>query len=240
MPQSFVEKKAGFLGWLSSSYRQKIDIQNEAALQFHQKKLRAWQNEKAKFEAAQCTRRKLIEHDRLVNPQAMQEYLQEVFSSLQWPRETNISFQVQDDGKAVLLDVDLPEIEDMPTQKASVAARELRILIKDRSKKQQRGEYATHIHGVMFRLIGDVFTALPTVDEVICSGYSQRASKATGQVVDEYLLSVRVLRNEWRTINFANLKLVDPVTSLATFEIKRKMTATGIFSPIEPFQEKDL
>ncbi|MGX8841400.1 hypothetical protein ACWWKA_29655, partial [Klebsiella quasipneumoniae] len=40
--------------------------------------------------------------------------LEEVFSQTEWPRETLVSFEVRPEESTVWLDVDLPEIEDMP------------------------------------------------------------------------------------------------------------------------------
>ncbi|BEP51472.1 MULTISPECIES: hypothetical protein [Variovorax] len=51
--------------------------------------------------------------------------------------------------------------------------------------------YAAHAHGVAFLLIGETFTALPLVQEVVLSGYTQGRSAATGQVADGYVLSVQ-------------------------------------------------
>jgi hypothetical protein len=95
--------------------------------------------------------------------------------------------------------------------------------------------YMAHIHGVAFRIIGETFAALPLANAVVLSGYSQRSNKATGRVGDEYLLSVRVTRGEWMKIAFDQLAHIDVVASLEQFELRRQMSKTGIFKPIEPF-----
>ena len=127
----------------------------------------------------------------------MQNFLADVLLRIDWPRETLRSFKVDKDGVCVLLDIDLQEIEDMPTEQATVAARGLKINVKKRSETQLRKEHLNHIHAVAFRVIGETFVALPTVQKIVCSGYSQRPDKATGQITDEYLFSVRVTRTDW-------------------------------------------
>lgn len=52
---------------------------------------------------------------------------------------------------------------------------------------------------------------------------------------DHYLYSVRVERTHWKEINFAALTEIDVVEALARFELRREMTKTGAFRPIEPF-----
>jgi len=132
------------------------------------------------------------------------------------------------------MDVDLPEIEDMPTKLASLPARGWKVSMKQLTDTKKRQLYMNHVHGVGFRLIGEAFATLPTVESVTLSAYSQRPDKATGKIVDEYLYSVCVERGAWSAINFHNLAAVDMVESLAQFNLRRKMTKTGIFKPIEP------
>ena len=166
----------------------------------------------------------------------MSDILERAFDSLSWPRETSISYEIKEVGKEVWLDVDLPEIEDLPLRVAEMSANERKLNIKDKSQKQLRQEYATHIHGIGFRLIGTVFATLPAAQMIAVSGYSQRLDKATGKVNDDYLYSVRVSRESFRKIDFSALEHVDPIAALGAFDIRRKMTATGILKPIEPFE----
>jgi len=79
------------------------------------------------------------------------------------------------------------------------------------------------------------FAALPCVQRVTFSGFSQRIDPATGQPRDDYLYSVSVERMNWERIHFGLPEMVDVVESLAQFDIRRQMTKTGIFKPIEPF-----
>jgi len=51
------------------------------------------------------------------------------------PSETAVSFEIRDGGMTVLLDVDLPEIEDMPTKAASVPQRGLELQLEPRILK---------------------------------------------------------------------------------------------------------
>jgi hypothetical protein len=40
---------------------------------------------------------------------------------------------------------------------------------------------------------------------------------------DQYLLSVRVTRDQWRGLNFGNLAAVDPVEALGAFDVARSL-----------------
>lgn len=228
-------KPLGLLGRLFRSRREAIESENAARAESDRLALTEWGKARERHEAEQERRRKRIEVDRLSDPESMQDFLEEVLSRIAWPRETMLSLEVAPDGRAALLDVDLPEIEDMPTEQASVAARGLKLNIKTRSETQRRKEYMRHIHAIAFRLVAEAFTALPTVETVVCSGYSQRADKATGRIADEYLFSVRVRRAEWMRVDFDHLASVDLPVCLAEFDLRRRMTTTGVFTAIEPF-----
>lgn len=124
----------------------------------------------------------------------------------------------------------------MPTHQAAIAARGFKLNLHERSETQVRKAYAAHVHGVVFRVVGEAFATLPTLQSVLCSGFSQRVDAATGKASDNYLLSVRVAREAWSRIDFGNLAQVDPATALAQFDLRSDCTASGRFSAIVPFE----
>jgi len=165
-------------------------------------------------------------------------YLADWLAAIRWPRETACALDVLElpgGGRCVMVDVDLPEIEDVPDQDAKIAGRDQGLRLVQRSATAVRKDYMRHVHAVGFRLVGEVFHALPAAGEVVLSGFSQRADPATGQPRDDYLFSVHAHRDGWERIAFQALDDVDPVAALAAFDMRRDMTKTGIFRPITPF-----
>lgn len=154
-------------------------------------------------------------------------------ATIEWPRETIISYQVDVRRSLIQLDVDLPEIEDIPNKTAALNARQNGLNIKNKTDKTLRQEYARHVHGCIFKLIGEAFSSLP-LNHVQVAGYSQRVSKTTGNIENEYLLSVAVDRSSFGYTNFDNLPSIDPMEALAHYGLNRDMTSTGIFRPIKP------
>jgi hypothetical protein len=181
------------------------------------------------------SQREKIERGIYTDVGIMMSFLEENLQSIVWPRETSVSTEVIDGGRSVYLDVDLPEVEDMPTTTASAPQRGYKLSVKEMSPIQIQRLYMRHVHGIGFRIIGETFAALPNTQEVVLSAYSQRPNSATAQAVEEYLYSVRVDRNSWSRIDFSNLKNLDVVESLAQFDLRRNMTKTGAFTPIGPF-----
>jgi Protein of unknown function (DUF4236) len=208
----------------------------------YQSEVKAWEQAIADWEARKSQHetnelQKAADYCRALREDLslMNSMLEKALESLAWPRETLVDFAISSDSKDVWLDVDLPEIEDLPQRVASLTASERKLNIKSKSQKQLRQEYSTHIHGIAFRLAGTAFASLPSSEKVMVSGYSQRLDKATGKVDDDYLYSVVIDRQRFSQINFEALETIDPIGAIEVFELRRQMTSTGIFKAIEPF-----
>ena len=101
----------------------------------------------------------------------------------------------------------------MPDKVYSVNARGTDINEKAMTQKAVRESYAKHVHGCLLRLAAIVFQTLP-FEQAVISGFTQRVSKRTGYLEDEYIISWRVRRSEIELINFGNLRGVDPIEAL--------------------------
>ena len=182
--------------------------------------------------------RQFIEEELCSSVAAKESYLEELLQRITWPRETIVSTELRDNGALVFIDVDLPEREEMPHRTAAVPQRGYKLSVKEMSTNQLLRLYMSHVHGIGFRLIGEIFSALQDSREVVLSAYTQRNSPATGMIQDDYLYSVRVDRAKWSGINFQNLKNIDVVDALTRFELRRNMSKTGVFTAIQPFEVK--
>ena len=143
-----------------------------------------WSAERAKHIQQEQDRKRLIEEGIYARITDMEQWLEENLQDIYWPRETAISLELLEDGQLILIDVDLPEIEDMPSSTASVPSRGLKLSVKEMSATAIQKLYMAHVHAVAFRIIGEAFAALPKATTVVFSGYSQRPDKATGRITD--------------------------------------------------------
>jgi hypothetical protein len=153
---------------------------------------------------------------------------------LEWPRETIVSIEAAEEGRLILADVDLPEIEALPGSVWKVDRRSLRLTEKPLSETVKRRAYERHVHAVLFRIAGEIFAASAAVGEVRLGGYTQRQAVATGRIEEEYVLAVRVARAEWLKIDMSRIEAVDPVAALARFERQCARDRTGHLRPITP------
>lgn len=234
-PAPPLPRKPNLLDRLFKKRMQRLTVKNAEAQANFAAKHSMWINQQKQHLQQEQERRRVIEEGIYASTSDMESWLEHNLQDICWPRETDVSLEVLDDGKHVALDVDLPEIEDMPTATASVPSRGLKLSVKTLSATAIQKLYMAHVHAIAFRIVGETFAALPKATQVTLSGYSQRPDKATGRITDEYLFSVRVGRGAWSDIDFGRLTDVDVVEALTRFDLRRQMTKTGVFRPIEPF-----
>ena len=226
------------IGWfakLFSGIRRKVELRNQQREIEYSKTLQERGVRKVMYERREQAHWKLVNEDIYRDINAMSQYLEMQLNEIVWPRETQVSFDISQDGGTIMVDVDLPEHEDMPTKLASVPQRGYRLSVKELGEKKVRQLYVDHIHAIGFRLIGEIFAALPTARTVVLSGYSQRPNSATGQIQDDYLYSVRIERSEWLKINLGGLETINVVDAIGRLECRREMSKTGLIKPIAPY-----
>jgi hypothetical protein len=234
-PQPPIPKHLSFFRSLFKSQRDKAEAENRANITAFENQLKKWKEQLEAFIESERLKRELVEYKIFNDIDAMGLFLEEKLQEIAWPRETNVSTEITHEGRVVFIDVDLPEIEDMPNKTATIPSKGYKLSVKEMSSTQMQKLYMKHIHGIAFLTIGQAFHALPNAQEIIFSGYSQRPDKSTGHIADEYLLSVRVIRSAWGKLNFDNLASIDVIEALTNFELRRTMSKTGEFKSILPF-----
>ncbi|QGX40722.1 DUF4236 domain-containing protein [Permianibacter aggregans] len=232
-------KRHGVLSLLLPFFRRKVDEMNYVALAEYQQQLNDWSSARMVHEEKESSRKYLIERGIYESEECMEEYFESVLDSINWPRETLVSFQVFCGGTKLAIDVDLPELEDMPTEVARVVKEKPYVFLRREpiSPSKQMKVYMHHVHGVALRLLGEAFSALPLLERVVISGYTQRWSSDTLQIEDEYIYSCAVERGEWMSLYDILSAGEEPQKLFANISrLRRKMTQKGKFTTIEPFE----
>lgn len=235
-PSPPIPKVPGLFDRLFNARAARIAEANRMADEAYEASRTSWLKEKAVFDAQVTERRDLVEKRIYANVSAMEQFLEESLQDIAWPRETEVDFDINDEGATVHLDVDLPELEDMPTKLAAVPSRGLKLSVKEMTSSKVQKLYSDHVHSIAFRLVGEVFAALPRTQLATFSGYSQRRSKVTGQLSNEYLISVRVQRSDWEQVDFQGLGAIEAATALVRFDLIRDQLKSGHFKEITPHQ----
>lgn len=228
------QKTPGFFCKFFKRCANNVEKRNADLRQKYAADLAEWEARKEDHDRNEKSVADLYNRLNLGDVESIEQYFESVLSDIAWPRETLVAFEVLPQG-VVVIDIDLPEICDMPTKVATMHQTGFKLTVKEISETKLNKLYLQHIHSVGFRVAGEAFAASPEISKVVLSAYSQRANKETGKIVDEYLYSAVIDRSKWMAINFENLSELDVVSAFNRFELKREMTSSGIIKPIEPF-----
>lgn len=202
----------------------------------------AWENERDDFEAAENLReneanerfaaeflqeRTALERASSCSPADAEQLVEEWLSILDIPAE--IEAQISCDDGTLWVDLDLPEIEDLP----STTTKQLKsgqVKVVDKTKKQLKQEYATCVTGLAFFVASNSFNLSAAISEAVISGYTQRRNKE-GDIVDDYVYSIRIPRSD-----LIGKRVDNPISAFDEFESRIKLGATFALSSIKPFE----
>ena len=151
-------------------------------------------------------------------------------SSCELPLEFNVDYEWFPERNLVFLDVDLPEIEDLPdTELTRLASGNLREKKKTQATLKQ--EYVTLVLGWSIFISANVFNVSPAIHAIAVSGYTQRRDK-TGSINDDYVYSIKFSREVFQKSVLAN---VDPMNFCSRFENRLNITSSLLMKKITPF-----
>lgn len=223
-----------------SPAKQRLEEENSQRQAEFDTAYRDWEWRKAKHDAEEFARQQRESKEVWHDLDAMEQTLRERLEEIDWPRETLIDFDLGQDERTIAVDIDLPNDDEMPNRYWVVSAKKpgepLSLMPLRLNSTRQRKLYCDHIHSIAFRVLGAIFTRLPSVQEARVSGYRQLFDAATGNTHDQYLYSMKVRREQWEMIHFDRLGQVNPVAAVEAFSLRRNMTKSGIFRDIDPFK----
>lgn len=160
---------------------------------------------------------------------SMERFLEKVIQQMNFPHPID-DFSYEFEGSTGLwLDIDLPEIESLPNEVASITANGS-ISIKKKTKKQLKEEYTTVVSSVANILAVYIFTLFPTIDAMVISGRTQRVRN--GIMSDDYIYSLHITRDVISNINFYNSL---PITLLSYYNPIMNLSKTDEWKPINPY-----
>ena len=149
-------------------------------------------------------------------------------SELSLPIDYNVSYEYEDG--ALLADMDLPEIEHLPTVKArQLASGQLKAVSK--TQKELKAEYAKCVFGLGMFCASYFFSVTPHMEKILLSAYTQRRN-SRGDIEDAYIYSVVFERAAFEQPGYQQ---ADPEGFLCRFKNRMNKGADGTLKRIEPF-----
>lgn len=153
--------------------------------------------------------------------------------------EAPIAFAIQtevlEDKGVVMIDLDLPEIEDMPQQKLAELA-DGTIKIKKKTQKEQREDYRTCAFGLGEYVASHVLAIVPQAQKIVVSAYTQRRDEKSGEAMDVFIYSVVFERGAFTK----GYQEKDPYDFCQDLPSRFYLLASGVMKEIAPFEAEEL
>lgn len=160
--------------------------------------------------------------------EAVETAIGEWLSQLSVPIDFNVSYEYEDG--VLLADMDLPEIEHLPTVKArQLASGQIKEAAK--SQKELKAEYARCVFGLGMFCASYFFSVTPHMEKILLSAYTQRRN-SKGDVEDNYIYSVVFERGAFEKPGYQK---TDPEAFICSFKNRMNKLADGALKKIEPF-----
>ena len=158
----------------------------------------------------------------------MEESIRDWLSQLALPIDFNVSYEYE--YGALLVDMDLPEIEHLPLQKVQeTSGGDLKA--EDKTQKELKAEYARCVFGLGMFCASYFFCVTPHMEKILLSAYTQRRN-SKGDVEDNYIYSVIFEREAFEKPGYQR---ADPEAFICTFKNRMNKSADGTLKRIEPF-----
>ncbi|GHU06368.1 hypothetical protein FACS1894205_7300 [Alphaproteobacteria bacterium] len=168
------------------------------------------------------------------NVEAMHAIFGMAIARIDWFQDSKMSYDILKGGKAFAIDVDLPEMDQLPSCKMRLVGKDRRIEGKNKDEKELRADYANAVCALSLRIGGTVFVLFPAVDCVDVTGYAPLpVENSTWRGGERPLISARFERSVW---NEEKVKSSDAVAALSAFQHRTVFTNKGAAEPVEPFE----
>lgn len=189
----------------------------------------AWLKRRFAWENGQRAIRELSERAAAGNPAAMSAHLVSCLQDVLWPVPIFMNYGFID-SEDVRFDVRIPLAAELPDREATVGYGH-RIAVKPMTPVRQAMLHNRHAFGLVVRLIGEAFAALPTIKRVVVSGYQMPTLG-----LPSYMVSVMAERRLW-TMLHAEKWITEgpPERAMRPLGGRYKLTGLGAFTPIDPF-----
>ena len=203
---------------------------------FWQAYMNQWLVERDEFEKTQSeaeynynAQKRWFERMLANDSEIIENDIEEWLQALVLPVEMSAQIEYEPMSATLLIDLDLPEVEDIPTSVADVL-KSGEVKLREKTQKQVRDDYAQCIFGLAVFIAACAFNINVCIKTIVVSGYTQRRDKI-GDLQDEYIYSVRIPRNI-----LENVIVTEPETFIRSCENRINYTSTYVFKTIVPFE----
>jgi len=207
---------------------------------FYARALDEWEARKAAWETENddvlLTLPQSASVNQAVTPDFIEQQIEKWVSTLELPVRFNLQYDYDENSGVLWVDLDLPEIEDVPTEKA-VEYKSGEVKAKEKSQKELRQDYVTCVFGLAVFFASYLFCLSSHIGQMVLSGYTQRRNDRSGEVEDNYIYSIIFDRDAFEK---GRHKKTEPFAFCQNFRNRINLLATSELKTIEPYTPADL
>lgn len=162
--------------------------------------------------------------------------IEEWLGEQELPMDFDVEFEYDKEAGLLMVDLDLPEIEDLPDEKTvQMASGEVKT--KAKSQKELKQDYVNCVLGLGVFCASNFFCITPDMERILLSAYTQRRNTKTGDQEDVYIYSVIFERRPFEKGGYQD---DDPEAFIGKFKSRMIKLASGDLKKIEPYTVEDL
>lgn len=153
-------------------------------------------------------------------------------ASCELPVEIDLDYDWNPEEGVMMLDVELPGIEELPSSALSTTSAG-NLTTKKKTQKELRAEYSTLVFGLAIFLSSYIFNISPAIEKILISGYAKRRDKE-GNLNNDCIYSIKFSRDlfEGKDVSGA-----DPAAFCMAAPNRCLQTETFLFRKVKPFEE---
>lgn len=203
--------KIDYNDWLET--KEEITQKNEKLQKQYQDELRLWETEEREFLEKQ---KEILEYHRIKEqyfekqPHALITYCEFVLSNSVYPHyfPQELDLDYNHETKILIVDYSLPSIDDMPKLNEVKYVKSKDKLVEIfLSESAVNKLYDSLIYQIALRTIHEIYESdvVNAIDSIVFNGWVESLDKAIGHKVDACIVSVQANRQEFLSINLANI-----------------------------------
>lgn len=167
-----------------------------------------------------------------------------IFPNDDLPMEYFVDIAYDESTNKVLVDLDLPEIEDIPQQKIAITSSGKKT-IKQKGQTDLRCDYANCVFGLAMYVAYNIFNVSLKIQEIEVSAYTQRIGENSALATDQYIFLVDFPREIFSQIDFQKHTSIEIMNVFKhhynmtkTYDMK-EINLSSAYSKMETFTPAD-
>lgn len=208
---SYDDRRAKFLALVSEKksvldniIKERTQFINNRTKELYDSELNEWRTERNAFYTAfKQNFQNVIDGDKNYVITAIDS----IFPDEELPMEYFVDAVYDEPNGKVYVDLDLPEIEDVPDQKVVLTSTGKKS-IRSKSQTDLRSDYAHCVLGLAMNVAFSIFNVSLKIKEVEIMGYTQRKEDNSAVATDQYVFVINFDRETFSKIDFKRLSSV--------------------------------